>query len=213
MNDFAFNTKLDLTILLGRRARNCAELLQGMREVPDASIYYHTHRFLHQHHFLSPEPPNDFAYWSAEVLNDAPLGEKLSSVDIIQFERLGDLRETFVRILEAHVKETEKVRECPSGQEFHFMSSQTFVFSTSYRAQDLREFVEILQRVTVNSLYFHMFDSRLRLGHGENDFSRWFRGLGKGVLADEVAQLDPYTYTLEGLRQRIIRLVKKHDLH
>jgi hypothetical protein len=44
----------------------------------------------------------------------------------------------------------------------------------------------------------------------ENDFSEWFRKLGRGVLADEMLKLDPYTQTLEGLRRRIIQLVKHH---
>ena len=213
MSDFAFHTKFDLTVLLGRKATNCAELLEGMRGVPDSSIYYHTHRFLQQHHYLSPEPPNDFAYWTTEVINDAPLGEKLSSVDIIQFERIADLRATLIEILEAHAQEVGQLRSCPTGGEFHFMASQTFVVPTRYVARDVGEFTECLQQVTINSLYFHMFDARLRLEHGENDFSRWFRDLGSGKLADELAHLDPYTYTLEGLRQRIIQLVKKHDSH
>jgi hypothetical protein len=211
MNEFSFHTKLDLTVLLGRVAKNSAELLEGMKEVPDSSIYYHTHRFLHQHHYLSPEPPNDFAYWTTEVINDALLGEKLSSVDIVQFERIADLRATFIEILEEHLQEAEKLRDCPTGEEFHFMASQTFAIPTPYAARSTREFADILQRVSINSLYFHIFDARLRLEHGENDFSRWFRDLGKQELADELARLDPYTYTLEGLRQRIIQLVKKHD--
>ncbi len=213
MNEFSFHTKLDLTILLGRVAKNSAELLEGIKEASDSSIYYHTHRFLQQHHYLSPEPPNDFAYWTTEVINDALLGEKLSSVDIIQFERIADLRATFIEILEDHLQETEKLRDCPTGEEFHFMASQTFALPTPYSARSVREFADILQQVSINSLYFHIFDARLRLEHGENDFSRWFRDLGKTKLADELARLDPYTYTLEGLRQRIITLVKKHDSH
>jgi hypothetical protein len=63
--EFRFNTKVDQTILLGKKARNIQELYSGIRTTPDASIYFHTHKFLQQHHYLSPEPPNDFAYWAA----------------------------------------------------------------------------------------------------------------------------------------------------
>jgi hypothetical protein len=56
-----------------------------------------------------------------------------------------------------------------------------------------------------------MFDSRLRLGRGENDFSAWFRDIGKPELADKVRTLDPYLSTLEGLRAQIKALVKKYD--
>jgi hypothetical protein len=210
MNEFYFNTKLDQTLLLGRTAKNIPELLEGVKEVPEASIYYHTHKFLHQHHFLSPEPPNDFSYWITEVLNDAQLGEIISSVDIIQFQSLEDLRSRFVEILSEQPLQERRTQLAPQGEEFHFMCSRTFVLRTPHVAHNLEEFTEVLKRVSVNSLYYHIFDAKLRLEKGENDFSRWFRDMGKPELAERVARLDPYTYTLEGLRSRIIRLVEQY---
>ena len=68
MQPFCFNTKCDQTLLLGLKVRNIPGLLDGVRRVPDAAIYYHTHRFLQQHHYLSPEPPNDFAHWVYRTL-------------------------------------------------------------------------------------------------------------------------------------------------
>ena len=210
MADFTFYTKLDQTILLGTRARNVQGLLEGIRTVPDASIYYHTHRFLQQHHYLSPEPPNDFAYWVTEVLVDDALGEQLSSVDIIQFEDIPALRKKFDEVLSAHLENSDRRIDCPRGEEFHFMSSRTFAFPTPHTAHSEREFAAILKQVTVSSLYYHIFDAKLRLVKGENDFSRWFRDQGRIALADEIRKLDPYTYTLEGLRKRILELVENH---
>jgi hypothetical protein len=211
VTDFTFYTKLDQTLILGLKARNVEELLDGITRVPDSSIYHHTHRFLQQHHYLSPEPPNDFAYWVTEVLVDTPLGEQLSSVDTIQFERIEDLRERFMTILEEHLEKTKRRNDCPPGEEFHFLSARTFAFPTPYTATDALSFAESLQKVTFNSLYFHIFDARLRLEKGENDFSRWFRDRGRVRLADEIMRLDPYTYTMEGLRKRIIDLVRNDD--
>jgi hypothetical protein len=210
MNEFYFNTKLDQTILLGRTAKNIPELLEGIKAVPESSIYYHTHKFLHQHHFLSPEPPNDFSYWITEVLNDARLGEIMSSVDIIQFHTLEDLRNRFVEILSEQPQQDQRLLSAPQGEEFHFMCSRMFVLRTPHIAHNLDEFKEVLKRVSVNSLYYHIFDAKLRLEKGENDFSRWFRDLGKPELAEKVARLDPYTFTLEGLRSRIIQLVERY---
>jgi hypothetical protein len=49
------------------------------------------------------------------------------------------------------------------------------------------------------------------LGTGENDFSIWFReSLGEEKLASEISRIDPYTYTLEGLRNKIIRIVSEY---
>ena len=210
MNEFQFRTKLDQTILLGVKARDASALLDGIRTVPNSSIYYHTHHFLQQHHYLSPEPPNDFAYWITEVLNDDVLGEKLSSIDIVQFHSISELRNRLEEILASHLKGIEDLSTCPRGEEFHFMASRTFALQTAYVAHDLSEFSTILQRISINSIYFHIFDATLRLEQNENDFSLWFKSLGKPELAEEVLRLDPYTHTLEGLRKTILGMVKKY---
>lgn len=211
--EFCFNTKLDQTILLGKKARNIQELYSGIRTTPDASIYFHTHKFLQQHHYLSPEPPNDFSYWVTHILNEAALGERLSSIDIIQFDKISKLRKRFVEIIEAYLETSHRSVDAPAGQEFYFMSAQTFVFATAYVAHDSTEFKEILMRVSIHSLYYHVFDAALRLEQGENDFSAWFRRFGEPSLADEVLRLDPYTFTLEGLRQKLILLVDQYGQH
>lgn len=209
---FRFFTRLNLTELLGRKAKDVPELLVGMRKVPGSSIYYHTHRFLQQHHYLSPEPPNDFAYWVTGSLGLDPLGEQLASVDTIKYSRLGDLREKYIEILEAHLKTNNSARrtQCQEGEEFHFMSCRTFILPTRYEARDLKEFLGLLPTVSINSIYFHMFEARLRLGRGDNDFSNWLETLGYAELAQEISRLDPYTMTLEGLRERLIQRVKRH---
>jgi len=213
MNGFHFNTKSDQTILLGRKARNLSELLSGLQTVPNSSIYYHTHKYLHQHQYLSPEPPNDFAYWITQALNEQTLGEQISSVDIVQFRTIEELRTTFVRLFQTHLAGTERLPSAPLGQEFHFMTSRIFVLKTPYVARSLEEFREMLQRVSINTLYYHVFDAKLKLEKGDNDFSRWFRDLGNLELAEQVSRLDPYTYTLEGLRNKLIHLVEKYGPH
>ncbi|MFC1667306.1 DUF5752 family protein, partial [Candidatus Omnitrophota bacterium] len=72
---FKFYTRLHLKVLTGLKASNIKELLRLIKKVSDASIYYHTHHFLQQHQYLSPEPPNDFAYWITSALNEETLGE------------------------------------------------------------------------------------------------------------------------------------------
>jgi hypothetical protein len=210
MTEFHFFTKLDQTLLLGLKARNVQGLLEGVRLVPDASIYFHTHRFLQQHHYLSPEPPNDFAYWVSDVMGDDVLGEQLSSVDLVQFRTIADLRMRFIGILESYLESLERVTMSPAGEDFRFMASRLFVVPTGLVAHSLPEFLDMLAQVSVNSLYYHVFDAKLRLAREQNDFSAWFATLGLTELAEEMRQLDPYTYTLEGLRKRILVLGREY---
>jgi len=213
MSTFQFRTKLDLTLLLGRNARNAAELHAGLLEIPAMSVYFHTHRFLQQHHYLSPEPPNDFAYWVTNVLNDDVLGERLASIDIMQYGAIEDIRQRFLTLLEEYLRSAGRRIDAPRGEEFHFMSCQTFAFPTRHAASTLAEFKDILKTVSINVIYYHMFDARLRPELGSNVFSLWIRDLGYPDLAQAVQALDPYSHTLEGLRNAIIRLIEAHGSH
>ena len=77
-----------------------------------------------------------------------------------------------------------------------------------YVAKDLKDFAEILEKVTLDSIYFHMFEARLRLDKETNDFSFWLEtSLLEGELAQRIKSLDPYTYTMQSLRKKIIEIV------
>lgn len=205
---FEFHSSLNLTLLTGRQARDLAELLEHLRAVPDAVIYHHTHRFLVQHQYLSPEPPNDFAYWITNVLLEEVLGEELASIDVLRFSTLRELRAALIKTIENFIERTGNLRAAPPGEEFHFMQSVSFVLPTGQRASDLRAFHGMLGKISLDSIAYHMFDARLRLERGDNDFSHWFEDvLGEPKLADAFRRVDPYTHTVEGLRRRLLGLV------
>ena len=202
-NYFEFKSRLVLTELLGLKAKNLSELLERIKTIPSSSIYHHTHRFLQQHHYLSPEPPNDFAYWVTNMLNNEIVGEQLASVDVMQFNNLSDLRLRFVKILE-DFSGKDVNRNCPEGEEFHFMSSRIFVLPVDKKAGNLEEFINALKTVSIHSIYYHMFEARMRLEKKDNDFSIWLRSIGVKKEADAISKFDPYTFTLEGLRLKIL---------
>ncbi len=207
---FHFYTQAHLVRLLGMKAKNPVELLEGIRTVPVSSIYYHTHRFLQQHHYLSPEPPNDFAYWLTSILGMQEWGEAVASVDVIQYRDLEHLRSRLEAVLSGYLAKGGYLAQAPEGHEFHFVSCVTVITPTPYIAHDAAQFLEALRRVSINSIYFHVFEARLRLKNNGNDFTLWFQGLGKEKLAAELSRLDPYTITLEGLRKKIIKLVSRY---
>ena len=207
---FHFHSRTHLTELTGFKAKNLRELADILKKVPDTVIYHHTHHFLEQHHYLTPEPSNDFAVWVSDALGDEALGEGLASVDTFAFFNLEALRERLVGIIEERLSRGSNFREVMPGREFHFAKSVSVILPTPYVAHDLREFVEALRKISLSSLYFHIFESRLRLGKGLNDFSIWIKdSLGETELGEEIARLDPYTYSLEGLRSTLIQLIEK----
>lgn len=211
-NPFYFCTRLILRELTGKRARNLKELLKLIKRVPGSVIYNHTHQFLQQHIYLSPEPPNDFAYWVREFLKEDELAEQLTSIDTCEFVTIRGLRDAIAKTIQEHLAKTKgPVRNVHEGSEFNFIKSCSFVIPTPYVANDLREFLECIQRISIYSIYFHIFEARLRLERGTNDFSFWLgTSLRETELAEEIAHLDPYTYTLEELRGELIKKTEKY---
>ena len=209
---FRLCTRLHLSELTGLKAAKLGELLELIKTVSGSCIYHHTHRFLQQHQYLSPEPPNDFAYWVDNVLGDDRLGEKLASIDIIQYPCLRSLREKIIAVIEEYLRKYPSAakRFVDPGAEFHFIKSISFVFPTHYVANDLRELADILKNITIDSIYYHIFESRLRLEKGKNDISLWIeKSIGNKSLADKISRLDPYTFTLEDLREMLVSLIER----
>jgi hypothetical protein len=206
---FEFWTRLTLTKLTGRQASDLAGLLEHLRSVPLSVVFHHTHHFLVQHQHLNPEPPNDFAYWVTNVLQESRLGERLAAIDTVQFAHLRDLRARLVEVMEQHLEQApHELRTAPAGEEFHFMDAVSFTLPTRHRATSLVEFANALSVVGVGSIGFHLFEARLRMETDDNDFSRWLEDqLGERDLAETIRRLDPYTITTEGLRQRLLGLI------
>src|SRR5215510_6284169 len=147
---FHFCSSVNLSLVTNRRASDLAELLGHLREVSGAVIYYHTHHFLKQHQFLSPEPPNDFAYWVTNVLQEDRLGEQLAAIDTVRFASLKSLREALVGSIERYLAKGKSTRVAPEGEEFHFMKARSYVLETRYFASTLEEFLEAVQKVSLN---------------------------------------------------------------
>jgi len=89
---FYFYSHVELREATGLKAKNLRELVNNIKEVPGSVIYYHTHVFLQQHQFATPEPPNAFAYWVTNTIGDEVLGERLSSIDISSYYTIHALR-------------------------------------------------------------------------------------------------------------------------
>jgi hypothetical protein len=207
---FRFWTRLTLTKLTGRRAVDLPELVEELRQMPPSVVFYHTHHFLVQHQHLSPEPPNDFAFWVSNVLQEEMLGERLAAIDTVSFQSLKQLRDRIVSVIDTYLEGRHALRTAPPGEEFHFRDAISFTVATAHEARTLAELRDELRRVGYATIAYHLFEARLRVGSDDNDFSRWLdRDLGETELAAAIRRLDPYTHTMEGLRQRLIALLER----
>jgi Family of unknown function (DUF5752) len=211
---FHFVTERRLVLLTGQKASNLKELLAILRDISGSSIFYHTHHRFLSHHWEKPVVYNDFALWAAEALQEFALAEQLSALDLLAYTSIRQVRDAIIAMITPLLPGLPaRPRQCLPGNEFHFCRSRSFVMPTFIVAEDIEDFFSKLGRVSNVSLYFHFLEARLRLGRPTNDFSQWLIWRGAPELAAAVDRLDPYTRTLDELKQEMIDLGRSYGAH
>jgi hypothetical protein len=208
-NPFYFYSERRLVELTGEKARNLTELLYVLRFIDGATIFYHTHHAFLDYHDITPDFRSDFAIWVRDEIRHQMLAEKLAGVDPMEYSSIRELREAILTILEEHIEEHGDRRQARPGNEFFFRRSKSFVLPTGRVAKNLEEFCTHLKRISLRSLFYHLFEARLRLERRTNDFSIWLAdSVGLDSLAGKIDKLDPYVLTLDQLRRRMVGLVE-----
>jgi hypothetical protein len=207
---FRFYTERHLIVLTGLKARNLPELLRNLESVPDACVFHHTHSHYLSHCFEKSLVYNEFAAWVSHALQEKRLAEQLAAVDLFGFTSIRGLREELVRTISRFLQESGgRLRESPPGDEFCFAKSKSFILPTRLQASNVSEFRANLPHITSMTLYFHFFEARLRLERPTNDFSAWLNSIGETELAEDIDRLNPYDYTLNELKAKIIELAER----
>lgn len=173
-------------------------------------MFYHTHRYFRENPMGDEKYSSDYAQWATDTLREPHLGEKLASIDMHGMRDIKAVRSAVTTCIEDWMGRGCRVRDVPRGTEFYFCKPLNIVMPTKYRAGTLEEFIPELEKASINSLYHHIFEARLRLGKNKNDYSRWIENaLGRPDLADRIDELDFYACTLDESRKNIIRLIKE----
>ncbi|MFH1542503.1 MAG: DUF5752 family protein [bacterium] len=210
---FKFFTSSSLIEITGNKAYHLKDFVKQLKQIDDSSLFYHIHHSFREYSFAPGQYSNDFARWVGDDLEESRLAEKLAAIDVQEFTSLAQLRQRLVAIVEEHLENAIEIRKAPPGREFYFLRGTSIVMVTPYEAWTLDEFAKALDKVGMRSLYFHFFDSRLRLNRPTNDFSVWIeRELGEKAIADKINKLDPYFVTMDQLKEKIITLCQGKDL-
>ena len=207
---FYFNSASYLTRIGRERAGNLAELLEGLKSCPEASVFHHTFQTLREHHYIRAGFSNDFAQWAFAACNEIGLAERLAAVDLRDFTSLVAMRARIVGAVESYLKQNPAAGARPAFEPFYFCASEAVVISTSFVARSLEEFAECLERVSLYSISHHFLSARLRLKLASNDFSAWLEEeLDLAPLAARLNRIDIYTSTLTDVRRKILQLVQQ----
>jgi hypothetical protein len=145
-------------------------------------------------------------------LQDSKLAEKLSSFDPFDYDNLAQVRQAVVDILEEYIWDIPYVPWARSGFEFYFCEASTVVMRSQIRAHTLLEFCESLRKVGLDSIYYHFFEARWRLGVLKaDDFSFWIEtNFGLPELVAAIRGIDIYFYSLREIRDTLSGLIHQH---
>ncbi|MBI3975626.1 MAG: hypothetical protein HY334_04465 [Armatimonadetes bacterium] len=204
---FEFIGCLELKEMLGRTAWDERDLLVGIEEVPQDSIYFHTHSSFLRSRYLQAPYPNDFATWAAIQLRDRVLGERLAVVDPFDYSDVEQLRAELVTIVDDHLSSLQTVPRIVYGEPFHFMRSKLIEIPTGIAVRTLREFRDALARVDLSAIYYHFFEPTRRRRRPDADPAAWVEHeLELIALATRMRRLNPYVSTLDGMRAQLVAL-------
>jgi hypothetical protein len=207
---FRFMTASYLIRIHNQTAENLVELLAGIDQATDASIFCHTFQTLGEHHFLTEGFSNDFAQWVLASLNRPVLAEWLGGIDIRDYVSLAAIRDDLKRLIASYCEAFPRQAEIAAFEPFYFSESIEVTEPLGIEAVTLAEFRDCFASLSHSSLYYHLIFSRIRLHLSTNDFSEWLSGcLGLDDLARRINRADIYTDTLEGIREAVLGWIDK----
>jgi len=205
---FEFKQCVNLPRSTGRKATDLRDLRELIATVSDEAIFHHTCQYFLKGHIL--EYTNDFAQWVGEALEERALSEQLSNIDPYAFHSIADLREEMLRVIDAYFDKFPEPRAALPGSEFYSQETITIVFPTGIKAKNMAEFLIAIRYIDPSSIYYHFYEARVRLGSGEDDFSKWFdEMLGKHELASRIRAIDPFMHNIEGIREHLAEAIEE----
>jgi len=208
---FQFCSSASLEKLTGRKANNLDELLELVKTCSNSSIFYHTFSAFRKLREVQTPYTNDFAVWIASHLNEEALAEKLLAIDLAEYNTIENLRARVVELLEGTRGENPTLFERQAAEPFYLYSLVRFVYLTDKFAYNLSSFRELLDTISVDSIYYHFIESRLHTQLHTDDFSSWMQEtLEYKDLAEKIRNIDINIYTLEELRARIGEIIDEY---
>lgn len=208
---FQFSSSASLEKLTGRKAQNLEELLAIVESCPDSSIFYHTFSAFRKMREVRAPYTNDFAVWISGDLNEEALAEKLMTIDLAEYNTINSLRARIVEIITAYRGENPGAFRKIADEPFYLYDVVWVVYLTDKFAYDLSSFRQLLDTISIDSLYYHFIESRLHTKLQTDDFSTWIElSLGMPELAEKIRSIDIHIYSLEDLVRKIGQLIDEY---
>jgi len=208
---FQFCSSASLEILTGQKAHNLDELLELIKTCSDSSIFFHTFSAFRKLREIQTPYTNDFAVWIMRHLNEEALAEKLLAIDLAEYNTIESLRSRIVELLEGYRSENPSLFERTATEPFYLYNLVRFVYLTDKFAYNLSSFRQLLDSISIDSIYYHFIESRLQTQLQTDDFSNWMQeNPDYKRLAERIRNIDMNIHTLVELRGRIGEIIDEY---
>lgn len=206
---FEFKQCVSIVKSTGKKAKNLRELRGLIARIGDESLFHHVYQYFLKGHML--EYTNDFSEWAGESLEERALAERLASLDPYTLKSVNNVRKELLREIDIFLDVFPEPRDVVEGKEFYFNETINLVFPVGVKTKNLAEFLVALQHIDAGSIYYHFYDSRVRLGEGVmDDFSMWIEHtLGRKNVAEQIRAIDPFMHSVEKIRELVKEIVEE----
>jgi len=204
---FRFLDSVRLNCPTGISAATLREFRDAVERADAGVLHHHLRETPLRFTFTAFEYPNDFALWAGLALENRALAERLAMLDPFHARDLEALRHRMLDLVEAAFGEDDIARPVPRGQEFHFSTSVSVEFALGVEASTIGELREGLEQVPASSIFFHLYEGRLRNPAGADDLSTWLERAGHEETAARLRDLDIYLLPLDACRRVALELL------
>jgi len=181
------------------QAQNMRELRDCIYRCEAASIYHHFCETLLRPTFDDPVYGNDFAVWTANVLNDPILAEKLGVINPYEYKNMEELRAFLIDMIDDHMSDLQFIPWARPGNQFFFNKAMTLVFDTGRTISDPDHLYKAIKEMSLGSIYYHFIEANRREPKLVDDFSAW--------LMKNFSENHPFLPVLSNLRNSYMPLL------
>ena len=206
---FRFMAQSGVVLWTGYIAEDLPSLLEALRQVSPACIYYHVYyAAFWRTRSTSAEYTNDFARWVSTVLGQKGLAERLASVDPLECTGPRECAEKLAAHVQDYIGVGELFFRVPRGSEFYFLELRSFLYPTGVQAETVVQLAQAIGKLGTGCILTHFIEARFRYRGVTNDFSQWLRLRGEEGKAAALERLNPFFYDLQKLRDQIIAVLR-----
>lgn len=207
---FKFYFESGITLYTGIKCDSLSSLHDGIQKVSESSIFYHLHHSYFRKHFTTADYMNDFAKWVWVTMGEHSISEKLAMINPFLFDSIKGCRKKLLRELSEYIGGGELSPRVSRDREFYFLEIESYIHATGTEAKDLKEFKRGIERISISGLFYHLIDSRIRIGRKTNDFSQWLAmELKEKDKAWAIEQLNLFSLNLWDIRDEIISILEE----